>query len=50
MVYLCFMLMSVLPVSISVNHMCVLCLWRAEEGVRLIGDGGLDSCELLCRC
>jgi hypothetical protein len=42
--------MGILPVCMSVQHVCTWCPRRLEEGVRLPGNGITDTCELSCGC
>lgn len=38
--------MSVLPVSVYVNHIPAWHLLRSEEGVRSLGTGVIEGCDL----
>lgn len=42
--------MSVLPARMSVCHAYVWCLWSPEGDVIFPGTGGMNGCELPCRC
>lgn len=45
------MCMCVLPTCMSMQHMCVLCPQRPEEGVGSSGTGVTDGCvEPKCVC
>lgn len=45
---LTFMCVDVLPVSMSVHHMCALYPQRSEEKVRCPGTGFTGDCEPPC--
>lgn len=40
----------VLPVCMSVHHVCAWCLQRPGEGIRSSGTGFTDGCGSPCRC
>lgn len=44
------MCIAVLPVSMSVDHICDWYRWRVEEGVRPLGIRVTDSGEPPCDC
>lgn len=46
-IYIYFVALNLLPVCVSVHHVCASCPWRPEEGARFPGTGIADASAVL---